>query len=223
MTYLCILIALGLSSALATIANSCLWCLSQGSTWNPDTKICGSGNKIFIATECYRQMQYPNIVQQRTIYKNSNLDPNLDIPVQWPAAYTPDREMLYTAKNAYGSDLSIELRCQPGSKIVAYAGVGPDEYNVEQVPFECGDTITLKDGQIGGIDLIHEEGAETAIIRISTKGIFSLSTGAIIGIAVGAVALLVIIGVGICCYINKRRENLYMKLAAQQKLLSIDH
>ena len=114
---------------------------------------------------------------------------------------------MLTAKNSYGKDLNVELRCAAGSKVKAFAAVGDDQTSVSQIDAGCGKSFTLKNGQVGGIDVYLDSGSEVAIIRITA--IKSLSTEVIIGIAIGSLVLLAAIGFGIYCCIKKRRGSNY--------------
>ncbi len=78
--------------------------------------------------------------------------------------------------------------------------------NVQQPAFSCSEKFTLTAGYVAYIDLILDQGSAevTLIVDKAPK----LSTGALIGIIVGGVALAVLIGVGIYCFIKKRKAKL---------------
>ncbi|TNV82316.1 hypothetical protein FGO68_gene356 [Halteria grandinella] len=186
MTFLLLLVALVAPTALAqsaSIANidSCIWCVSNSYSWNSTGKLCQSSNTAGLLTtplDCYNNQQLPKVVSSTTIDSSSKISPYYDIPLTWNTVPT-SREMLITAENKLGKDVYVELRCVANSLIKAYAGLGKNSSTIKLANFGCGQSITLPNGQVGGVDLSLNSGAEAATLRVTTTTTTDTSSKAI--------------------------------------------
>ncbi|TNV76155.1 hypothetical protein FGO68_gene11501 [Halteria grandinella] len=212
-----LLFALGLSSAIASLPDSCLWCVYSGYTWSHN-KGCGTDGDIKLPFDCTKQYEQASSVNATLISSQEQLEPYYEGWIDMNSA-DETREHIHQVANILEKDLLIELVCIAGSKIKiqGFSATGVIEpYLFQPEQLSCETPLRMKARWTAGFTLALLEQSERMTFRIREA---PSNAAFIIGFSVGGVVLLSASGFGIYRYRLKKRLELQDRLGTGNQSL----